>query len=202
MLTFICLFSLLLVVSSVMVLSSGSTVFSVLWVAIAFFNAAGVIMLLGFEFMAMMLVIIYIGAVAVLFLFSVMMIEFKQVKEKFFKRLMNAFLLIMLSCMMSGGIFLCVSNGNSSIDFNKTVQDYRINSIDAKSIGNILYSKYFYPFHLAGILLLLSMIAAVSVTIFQYRNRNALLYQDSCNQLYGKSSAKLVDVRFKKGVKF
>ena len=162
------LFSAVLLASSLIVISSKNTVHCVMFLILAFFNAAGLFILLGAEFLAMLLVIVYVGAIAVLFLFVVMMLDidqgqkFGQIKSKF-KEYFN--IATLLGLVFFAELFLIIeaSVGQEA----KTMPKFPIYSDIGNSvaIGNILYTDFFYPFQSAGAILFVAMIGAIVLTL-------------------------------------
>ena len=160
------LFAALVVASAVMVIMARNPVHSVLWLILAFFNAAGLMVLVGAEFIAMLLVIVYVGAVAVLFLFVVMMldIDFAAMRASFIKNfpLGIAIALVLLAelglglgAYGAGGLELGTADGATA------ARSY-VSNIEA--IGALLYGPYIVLFEIAGIILLVAMIGAIVLT--------------------------------------
>ncbi len=150
-----------------MVIFARNPVHSVLWLIVAFFNAAGLMVLVGAEFIAMLLVIVYVGAVAVLFLFVVMMldIDFAELRAGFAKNLpLGVLLAIVLVCELILGIGAyragAVVLGTPSAG-PASIND-QVPNIEA--IGNLLYSKYIFLFESAGLILLVAMVGAIVLT--------------------------------------
>jgi NADH-quinone oxidoreductase subunit J len=161
------IFAALVIASAAMVIFSRNPVHSVLWLIVAFFNAAGLMVLVGAEFIAMLLVIVYVGAVAVLFLFVVMMldIDFAELRAGFAKNLpLGVLLAIVLMCELilglgayrAGAVKLGTPDAGAA-----TVSD-QIPNIQA--IGNLLYTKYIFLFESAGLILLVAMVGAIVLT--------------------------------------
>lgn len=161
------LFASIVIASAVMVIMSRNPVHSVLWLILAFFNAAGLMVLVGAEFIAMLLVIVYVGAVAVLFLFVVMMldIDFAAMRAGFIRNfplgiaiaaILLAELMLALGAYGAGGIEL---GDGATIE---TAQQAAESNIEA--IGRLLYGKYIVLFEIAGIILLVAMIGAIVLT--------------------------------------
>ena len=162
---FFYLFAGVCVASAVMVIVSRNPVHSVLYLILAFVNASGLFVLLGAEFLAMILVVVYVGAVAVLFLFVIMMldVDFAALREGFIQYLPVGIVI--------GGIFL--------FELLMTVGAWVINPTLTKSItapipanvsntealGLVLYTKYIYYFQIAGMVLLVAMIGAIVLTL-------------------------------------
>ena len=167
----------ILIASATMVILARNPVHSVLWLILAFFNAAGLFLMLGAEFVAMILVIVYVGAVAVLFLFVVMMldIDFAALRAGFAKYLPFGVLLavILLSeLLMVAGAWqtglLEQSHKVIAVAANPAIENTR-------AIGQVLYTKYVLVFQAAGLLLLTAMIGAIVLT---QRHRVGVKRQD------------------------
>ena len=174
------LFAGLVLLSGTLVISARNPVHAVLWLILAFFNAAGLMVLCGAEFIAMLLVIVYVGAVAVLFLFVVMMlnIDFAEVRAGFVRYLpvgllvalvMAAETIIAVGAWRAGGVELARRAGPV---------DPALSNIEA--IGQLLYSRYLFVFEGAGLLLLVAMIGAIVLT---HRQRSGLRPQNIARQV-------------------
>ena len=166
------LFAALVIASAVMVIMSRNPVHSVLWLILAFFNAAGLMVLVGAEFIAMLLVIVYVGAVAVLFLFVVMMldIDFAEMRAGFIKNfpLGIAIALILLAELVLGiGL---MSSGTVELGTADGANAQRLGDSNIEAIGALIYGKYIFLFEVAGIILLVAMIGAIVLT---HRGRQA-----------------------------
>ena len=176
---FFFLFSTITVLSSIAVISSRNPVHSVFFLILAFVNSAGIFVLAGAEFLAMILLIVYVGAVAVLFLFVVMMLnigvdEIKtQAKKYMFSGFLVAFILL---------LELIFSFSNLDIIYQKTNSDVSQLS-NTHEIGKILYTDYFLPFQIAGCILLVAMLGAIILTL---RSREGVLRQDVSKQVSRK----------------
>jgi NADH-quinone oxidoreductase subunit J len=158
-------FAAVLIGSAVMVVTSRNPVHSVLFLILAFFNAAGLFLLAGAEFLAMILVIVYVGAVAVLFLFVVMMldIDFARLREGFQRyapvgALIGLVLLVQLVMVMIGW---STAPGAMQLRLNETPSDLP----NAEALGRILYTDYIYLFQGCGLILLVAMIGAIVLTL-------------------------------------
>ncbi|MFM7418893.1 MAG: NADH-quinone oxidoreductase subunit J [Alphaproteobacteria bacterium] len=158
-------FAAVLIGSAVMVVTSRNPVHSVLFLILAFFNAAGLFLLAGAEFLAMILVIVYVGAVAVLFLFVVMMldIDFARLREGFQRyapigALIGLVLLVQLLMVMIGWR---MAPGAMALRLNETPADIA----NAEALGRILYTDYIYLFQGCGLILLVAMIGAIVLTL-------------------------------------
>jgi NADH-quinone oxidoreductase subunit J len=177
-------FATIVVASAVMVVMARNPVHSVLWLIMAFFNAAGLMVLVGAEFIAMLLVIVYVGAVAVLFLFVVMMldIDFAAMRAGFSRNaplglviagILLAELLLAAGAYNAGGLTLGTPDGSAA-------QGAEASNIAA--LGGLLYGKYIVLFEIAGIILLVAMIGAIVLT-FQPPKPGARARQDVGKQI-------------------
>nr|WP_276589435.1 NADH-quinone oxidoreductase subunit J [Sphingomonas sp. GM_Shp_2] len=163
-----------------MTISSRNPVHSVMWLILAFFNAAGLMVLCGAEFIAMLLVIVYVGAVAVLFLFVVMMldIEVAQMRAGFARYLPIG---LALSIALAAEIIIALgawSAGGVQLARRVAPMDATVSNI--QSIGNLLYSRYLFVFEGAGLVLLVSMIGAIVLT---HRPRGGTRPQNIARQI-------------------
>ncbi len=165
----------IIVLSSLMVISSKNPVHSVLFLILCFVNAAGLFVLLGAEFLAMILVVVYVGAVAVLFLFVVMMLEinFIKMREGFLQYLPLGIILGIVLIIELGLLFLSESFSKMSL-VEISNQPIISSNENTKLIGELLYTKYFYLFQISGIILLVAMIGSITLTL---RDRGKLKKQ-------------------------
>src|ERR1700754_227188 len=162
---FFSLFAGICVASAVMVVVSRNPVHSVLYLILAFVNASGLFVLLGAEFLAMMLIVVYVGAVAVLFLFVIMMldVDFSELREGFIEYLPVG--------LVIGGIFmfellLIVGAWVITPAVTKTITAaIPTNVSNTEALGLVLYTKYIFYFQLAGLVLLVAMIGAIVLTL-------------------------------------
>ena len=160
------LFAVLMIASAVMVITARNPVHSVLWLILAFFNAAGLMVLVGAEFIAMLLVIVYVGAVAVLFLFVVMMldIDVAELRAGFMKNfpLGIAIALVLLAELVLGiGAYRV---GAIELGTPAASEVSAMAESNTAAIGALLYTRYIFLFELAGIVLLVAMIGAIVLT--------------------------------------
>jgi NADH-quinone oxidoreductase subunit J len=163
---FFYLFAILAVASGVMVIVARNPVHAVLYLILAFFNAAGLFILLGAEFLAMILIIVYVGAVAVLFLFVVMMldVDFAELKAGFIKNApvgltVGGIVLAELVLLFVGGGFdLGVVQAPAAAAAPAAISN-------TEALGLVLYTKYIYFFQVAGLILLVAMIGAIVLTL-------------------------------------
>ena len=163
------LFAFVAVASGVMVISARNPVHSVLFLILAFFNAAGLFVLLGAEFLAMVLVIVYVGAVAVLFLFVVMMldIDFVQLRSGVMRYLPIGALvgLILLAELVLVFGSWAASPGASLVPSAMASAKALSGMTNTRALGNVLYTRYLFAFQGAGLILLVAMIGAIVLTL-------------------------------------
>ena len=156
------LFSVVMIASAVLVIFARNPVHSVLWLILAFFNAAGLMLILGAEFIALLLIIVYVGAVAVLFLFVVMMldIDFASLRSGFTRNLPFG---LLVAFVLMAEMVLAVSAWRAGPALSGAkVPDSPQPNIEA--VGQALYSRFLYPFEIAGLILLVAMIGAIVLT--------------------------------------
>jgi NADH-quinone oxidoreductase subunit J len=170
------LFAAIAVASGFMVIAARNPVHSVLFLILAFFNSAGLFILMGAEFLAMILVIVYVGAVAVLFLFVVMMLDinFTELRQGFLQYmpiggLIGIVLLIELILVLGGFV---VVPGGAAAQLPIPSPDKVTNTA---ALGQVLYTKYIYLFQGSGLILLVAMIGAIVLTL---RHRPGVRRQD------------------------
>jgi len=157
---FFYLFATICCLSGLMVVSSRNPVHSVLFLILAFFNAAGLFVLLNAEFLAMLLVVVYVGAVAVLFLFVVMMLDinYSELREGFQKyRPLGLF----IGAVLLVELFATFFEYSGNIKSLPSLGDVH----NTKALGQIIYTDYIYLFQLAGLILLVAMIGAIALTL-------------------------------------
>ena len=156
------LFATLTIVSAIAVIFARNPVHSVLWLILAFFNAAGLMLLLGAEFIAMLVVIVYVGAVAVLFLFVVMMldIDFASLRSGFTRNLPFG---IMIALVLLAEVIVAVSawKAGPALSGREIPATAQPNIV---ALGQMLYSRYLFAFELAGLILLVAMVGAIVLT--------------------------------------
>ncbi len=195
-------FSLIMVASAVMVISVKNPVNAVLFLIFAFFNAAGLFVLLGAELLAMLLIIVYVGAVAVLFLFVVMMLDinYEKFKEGFLRYLPLG---LIVAAILFAELYFMIQVSSASLGITPSNSPVIIVSdsgaTNTEEIGNILYTQYMLPFQLAGLVLLVAMISAIVLTL---RVRPGVKKQNINLQLdrNPKATVKLVKTEIKKGI--
>ena len=157
---FFYLFAAMTVASGIMVITARNPVHAVLFLILSFFNAAGLFVIMGAEFLAMLLVVVYVGAVAVLFLFVVMMldIDYADMREGFQRHLpiggiVGLILLVELVLIFSGP---GTTIGIAPIETTRS---------NTAQLGDVIYTDYLYLFQLAGMILLVAMIGAITLTM-------------------------------------
>jgi NADH-quinone oxidoreductase subunit J len=158
------LFAVMVIASAALVITARNPVHSVLWLILAFFNAAGLMLLVGAEFIAMLLVIVYVGAVAVLFLFVVMMldIDFSELRAGFARYAIFGFA---LALVIVGEIFVAVSAWEAGpVQMAGRIAPTPDAVPNIQAIGDLLYTRYLYVFEGAGLVLLVAMIGAIVLT--------------------------------------
>jgi NADH-quinone oxidoreductase subunit J len=177
---FFYMFATLIVLSAVMVIISRNPVHAVLWLIFAFCNGAGLMVLMGAEFIAMMLIIIYVGAVAVLFLFVVMMLDIKFSEFKggigsdmSFAFVMAFFLFLDLVVIALIGTKAIIPTGNLTFRIQPDIGN-------SYAIGQLLYTEFVLPFQTAGIILFVAMIASIALTL---RQRSGVKRQNVSEQM-------------------
>ena len=190
---FFYLFAFVTIASAVMVISARNPVHAVLFLILAFFNSAGLFLLLGAEFIALILVIVYVGAVAVLFLFVVMMldVDFAELRAGYAKflpigGLIGGILLAQLLLVVTAWTF--APQGALQIAEPIPVASAVSNT---EAIGRVMYTKYIYFFQLAGMILLVAMIGAIVLTL---RHREGVKRQDVATQV-ARDPAEAIEIR-------
>lgn len=184
------LFATVLVLSALMVISSRNPVHSVLFLILAFFNAAGLFVLLGAEFVAMILVIVYVGAVAVLFLFVVMMLDisFADLRKGAMQYVPLGLILGAVLLFELGGLY---SAWQFSADAFTNAAHPEQTVSNTKALGRILYTDYVLAFQLSGLILLVAMVGAITLTL---RRRSDVLRQNVSSQV-SRTASQTVDLR-------
>jgi len=178
------LFAAVVIASAAMTILSRNPVHSVLWLILAFFNAAGLMVLAGAEFIAMLLVIVYVGAVAVLFLFVVMMlnIDFAELRAGVMR---YAAVGVALAIALVAEIIIAIgawSAGGLQMGRRIAPIDESLPNIEA--VGQLLYTRYLFVFEAAGLVLLVAMIGAIVLT---HRERSGVRPQNISRQINRRS---------------
>jgi NADH-quinone oxidoreductase subunit J len=185
------LFAVSVIAGGLFTVISRNPVHSVLWLILSFLSAAGLFVLLGAEFVAMLLIIVYVGAVAVLFLFVVMMldIDFAELKAEMAKYMPLA-LLIGLVILMQFVLAFGAWDANAAAEgLRAQVTDPQV--FNTNALGMILYDQYFLLFQLSGLILLTAMIGAIVLTL---RHRKDVKRQDVVAQMM-RDPAKAMELR-------
>jgi NADH-quinone oxidoreductase subunit J len=182
-------FAALAVASGVLVVSSRNPVHSVLFLIVAFFNAAGLFVLIGAEFLAMILVIVYVGAVAVLFLFVVMMldIDFADLRSGFVRYLPIGAL---VGLILLAELVLVIGSWVVAPGVPSPAAAGGVPLTNTRALGDILYTRYLFAFQAAGLILLVAMIGAIVLTL---RHRTDVRRQSIAAQL-ARTRAQTVEV--------
>lgn len=198
---FFYLFSAVLLWSAVTVIVARNPVHAVLFLILAFFNGAGLFLLLGAEFLAFILIIVYVGAVAVLFLFVVMMldVDYQLLKRSTMRSARIALLVALcllfelLAVFFYKGKFSFINAVNQPIDGSEPVLS------NTEAIGRVLYTDYVFSFELAGVVLLLAMVAAIILTLRKRRDVKRQNVAEQVARTQEKSIA-IKKVAFREGI--
>ena len=185
------LFAVCVLTGGLFTVISRNPVHSVLWLILSFISSAGLFVLLGAEFVAMLLIIVYVGAVAVLFLFVVMMldVDFAELKAEM-ARYMPLALLIGVILMMQFG--LAYGNWSASDGAEAARAAVTPDGVEnTAALGLLIYDRYFLLFQLAGLILLVAMIGAIILTL---RHRTDVKRQDVLAQMY-RDPAKAMELK-------
>jgi NADH-quinone oxidoreductase subunit J len=185
-------FAILMVLAGLMVISLKNPVHSVLFLIFAFFNASGLFILIGAEYIAMTLIIVYVGAVAVLFLFVVMMLNINvaSLKQGFLKSLPLG---VSLGFLIFVQMYLAIDSSKERFADPAATQTELTNTA---AIGKVLYTDYIYIFQISGIILLVAMIGAIVLTLTHGRN---VRRQNICKQISRKREKTIEMVKVKSG---
>ena len=196
-------FSIIAVFSAIMVVASKNTVHSVFFLILDFISISCLFIMIGAEFLGMIMLIVYVGAVAVLFLFVVMMLNVAQQKDEWFKgkiftshipfgSLISIIIFLELIIVIGGWKYKPNLIETSSIQIDK-------NFTNTHALGNVIYTDYIHLFQLAGLILLVAMIGAIVLT---YRKREGVKRQSYFKQVSREKveGVTLVDVKSNKGV--
>ncbi len=185
------LFALCAIVGGLFTVIARNPVHSVLWLILAFLSSAGLFVLLGAEFVAMLLVIVYVGAVAVLFLFVVMMldIDFAELKAGMAKYMPLALLIGLVFLMELGMAFGAWET--SELASRQLSAPAPVGVQNTAALGLLIYDRYFLAFQLAGLILLVAMIGAIVLTL---RHRKDVKRQNVLAQMY-RDPAKAMELR-------
>ena len=189
-------FSSFLIVTCISVIFSKNPVNSVLFLVLAFLNSTFLFILIGAEFVGIILAIVYIGAVAILFLFVVMMLDIQITTLMFNIKRYVPLALLFAGVILAEIIYLTVFKSSKS-----NISEIVRSSNNTEEIGNVLYTKYFIDFQLSGIVLLLAMIGAIVLT-HVYRPSIRRQSIDKQNTTYSKDRIKLVEIKSGEGINY
>lgn len=190
-------FSLVMIFAATMVITSRNPVYSVLYLVLTFFSAAAIWMLLEAEFLSIVLIVVYVGAVMVLFLFVVMMLDINLVpfKEGFIRYLPVA---ILVAVVMAAELLVVIwSKGRFGTDAFPVPTPNPEGYSNTRALGELLYTNYLLPFEVAGVILLVAIISAVALTL---RKRSGSKMQNPAKQVRTRSdeSVRLVKMKSEK----
>ena len=197
-------FSFIAIVSAIMVTVSKNTVHSVFFLILDFISISCLFIMIGAEFLGMIMLIVYVGAVAVLFLFVVMMLNVAQQKNQWFESTSDNTHIpigLLISVVIFFELVIVVGGWKYKPDLSSSVSlEINQNITNTHSIGNILYTDYIHLFQLSGMILLVAMIGAIVLT---YRKRSGIKRQSYLSQISREKSegVSLVDVKSNQGVK-
>ena len=197
-------FSLIAIFSAIMVVASKNTVHSVFFLILDFISISCLFIMIGAEFLGMIMLIVYVGAVAVLFLFVVMMLNVAQQKNQWFESTSDNTHIpigLLISVVIFFELVIVISGWKYKPDLLLSVSvEINQNITNTHSIGNILYTDYIHLFQLSGMILLVAMIGAIVLT---YRKRSGIKRQSYLSQISREKSegVSLVDVKSNQGVK-
>ena len=196
-------FSIIAIFSAIMVVASKNTVYSVFYLILDFISISCLFIMIGAEFLGMIMLIVYVGAVAVLFLFVVMMLNVSGIKDEQFKRKVS-YSHISFGSLISLIIFLELIIVVGGWKYKPNIVEISSIRIDkdftnTHAIGNVIYTDYIHLFQLAGLILLVSMIGAIVLT---YRKREGIKKQSYFKQISRekKEAVTLVEVESNKGI--
>ena len=196
-------FSIIAIISAIFVIVSRNTVHAVFFLILDFISIACLFIMIGAEFLGMMMLIVYVGAVAVLFLFVVMLMNVTEQKLSWFRGskktghiptglIVGSVILLELIVVVGGWKYRNTFSETKFLSFNEDFSNTHL-------IGNVMYTEYIHLFQISGIILLLSMIGAIVLT---YRKKEGVKKQNYFKQVAREreDSVELVDVEFDKGV--
>jgi len=196
-------FSIITVGSALMVIVSKNTVHAVFFLILDFISVGCLFIMIGAEFLGMIMLIVYVGAVAVLFLFVVMMLNVAEQKQSWFRGLRSTHIPVglIVSIIILSEVLVVIGGWKYKANFIST-DSIVVNSnlSNTHQLGSVLYTDYIYLFQIAGIILLLSMIGAIVLT---YRKREGVKRQSYINQISreSKTSVDVVEVNSNTGIK-
>jgi len=198
------IFSLIAIVSAIMVTVSRNTVHSVFFLILDFISISCLFIMIGAEFLGMIMLIVYVGAVAVLFLFVVMMLNVAQQKNEWFNARESSTHIpvgLLVSLIIFFELIIVIGGWKYKPDLiNSMSLELSSNLTNTQSLGNVIYTDYIHLFQLSGMILLVAMIGAIVLT---FRQRSGIKRQSYFKQISREreESVELVDVDSNKGVK-
>ena len=201
---FFYIFSIIAVISAVMVTVSKNTVQSVFFLILDFISISCLFIMIGAEFLGMMMLIVYVGAVAVLFLFVVMMLNVAQQKNQWFITKDSAKHIpvgLIISLIVFFEIIIVIGGWKYKpdlFDLNNSINNF--NSTNTHSLGQVLYTDYIHVFQLSGMILLIAMVGAIVLT---FRQRSGVKKQSYLKQISRERSegVQVLEVESNKGIK-
>ncbi|MDA1167210.1 MAG: NADH-quinone oxidoreductase subunit J [Proteobacteria bacterium] len=196
-------FSIISIASALMVIATRNTVHAVFFLILDFISVGCLFIMIGAEFLGMIMLIVYVGAVAVLFLFVVMMLNVaeRQDDKKIQSKSTHIPIGLIVSIIILAEVLVVVGGWKYKTNFIKTeLLQLDENFTNTHMLGNVLYTEYIHLFQVAGIILLLAMIGAIVLT---FRKREGVKRQSYINQIsrHRETSISLEEVKFKAGVK-
>lgn len=186
-------FSTVAIVAAFLVVMSRNPVHSVLWLILTFFSTAALFVLMGAEFVAMLLAIVYVGAVAVLFLFVVMMldVDFAELKSGFSEYGPIGVLIAIILTVELGFVYGTWENAEAAENLRQSITPDVAVAHNTQALGQVIYTDYIYMFQASGVILLVAMIGAIVLTM---RHREDVKRQDPSAQMY-RDPAKALDLK-------
>jgi len=186
-------FAITAVTAGLLVTVSRNPVHSVLWLILAFLSAAGLFVLMGAEFAAMLLIIVYVGAVAVLFLFVVMMldVDFAELKGEMARYMPLALLIGVVLLMQFGMAYGAWVQADGALAMRGAVKPELSQVENTRALGLVIYDKYILLFQMAGLILLVAMIGAILLTL---RHRRDIKRQNVLHQMW-RDPAKAMELK-------
>src|SRR5262249_21355263 len=184
--------------SAFMVIAAKNPVHSVLFLILAFFNASGLFVLMGAEFLAMILIIVYVGAVLVLFLFVVMMldVDFAELRQGFLQYLPIGALIGMIRRVGWGRVLSTGAMGPEVQPATPTPTPPIARMLNTEALGHVLYTRYVYFFQAAGLVLLVAMIGAIVISL---HHRPSVKRQSIANQVARTRATAIEVVKVRSG---
>ena len=201
---FFYIFSVIAVISAIMVTASKNTVHSVFFLILDFISISCLFIMIGAEFLGMIMLIVYVGAVAVLFLFVVMMLNVAQQKNQWFLSKSSSSHIpigLIISAIIFFELIIVVGGWKYKPDLVNTINpDLTLNISNTHSLGQVLYTEYIHIFQISGMILLIAMIGAIVLT---YRQREGVKKQSYVKQISRERSegVEILEVSSNKGVK-